>query len=227
MITCIVIPTFNGVNELRNSVESVLDNSKDHDIKVVVVDNGSYDLMTKKTLREVKQYDNVLVITNNMSGYTYGAMKQAYSKILCDRYLLIHDSVVIKDENYIDIFEDKIQDADAVAWLTFPMNFDSSEQEQWVRSHFPLPDGSLTPDEGVFGSIIYTKQKTLEKFDKAGYFRFDTDVKWKDCGMERGWSFGLKSLDLKLVSIHKHEWSNSRIDQDGYSLFTKRLMHRQ
>lgn len=213
MKSLIIIPTYNNEEILRKCISSIRQFDKKTDI--VVVNNGEF----------ISDLDEIQLM-NKVGGYAIGALFATYKYYSQhDGYLLIQDSLFIKDKNFLKEFERKSKlGFGAIAWLTFPIFFDSEEQKQYLIDIFGV-DGCS--NFGVFGPIIYLKNKTISKFIKENYYKWLPKNKNELCGWERGIAMACLKCNIKFTTIHPLSWDNGRLRNNEYTLFNKIFLDRQ
>jgi len=186
----IVIATNNGMEflpRLLKSLESVKE-------KILIADTGSTDpvfLEYLKTLKNVAYCDG---------GWSPGAYKYAYDNYKDDWYFFMHDSMEVKDINFLDNFKQH----DVCTWLYFPIFFDDPTDEAVCRATYPL----ISPI-GIFGPIFYAKRSALDKITLE-----IPNTLNEAHNFERGLACAFHSAGIKIN--HIHEMIEDKIINDGY-----------
>ncbi|MBV6459457.1 MAG: hypothetical protein HONBIEJF_02605 [Fimbriimonadaceae bacterium] len=127
--TLVVVPSYNSTDLLRESLEGLE--------KVLVVDNGSIDCSVSAILGTVEA---------NMYGPSYeiGALLHAFNRYTYDRYLLLQDSIVLRDKRFATDPASYFDNAEGVYGLasiapaTYGM---TGENHGWIRDTFPKLGG--------------------------------------------------------------------------------------
>lgn len=157
----ICISTRNGMTYLPRLIESL------GDLDYLVIDTGSTDPEFISYLKTLKKVD----FCNG--GFCIGSYDHAVKYHPNDWYFFMHDSMIVKDKNFLEDF----QKNDVTAWLSFPMFFDSSGQEAYVRATC----GNKIPPKGIFGPIFYATREAMLKIKMPTPHSLD-----EAHGMERG-----------------------------------------
>lgn len=170
----IVIPTYNGYHHLKTLLEGIEKyGSNGH--TVLVVDNGTTDIVSQKYLQSLYAYKgplNIIVEKNKTKAkYETGALIHAVrTHITEESFLLLHDGCVPTSDQWLTQFEEKlVGDVGMVSWVKFQpclfFMFDFHyEYMDKIAPHNDVPDG------GVFGSIFMGRGCILRDFDRMGYY---------------------------------------------------------
>jgi len=126
--TLVVVPSYNSNNMLRESLEGLE--------QYVVVDNGSIDCSVSARLHHVEA---------NMYGPSYeaGALLHAFTRYEYDRYLLLQDSIVLREKRFVDHPADYYDGAEGVFALASiaPATYGMTGNNlHWVHDTFPQLD---------------------------------------------------------------------------------------
>jgi len=192
----IVIATNNGIEFLPDLIESL------KGLDYLVVDTGSTD---QKSL----DYVETLNHTHRKGGYTLGALEHAYKHFPDEWYFIMHDSMIVKNKNFIEKFKSK---GDVVAWLRFPMFFDDANQEAFVRA-----TNRSMADYGIFGPIMYITRDKLKEIELV----IPENVEQSRAN-ERGIACALKDAQIGwkyIDDLYPIRW-------DEHEDFTKKFKHR-
>lgn len=194
--TLIVIATNNGMDYLPKLLESMPLN-----YNWIVVDTGSTD-------RKFKEYLKTLggQVYYTDGGWCIGAYLWAIENKPAQSYFFMHDSMVIKDQKFLD----KFKQYDFCGWLNFHMSFDGPEQESYIKHLY----GENVPDNGVFGPIFYATSQALSRVEIPLPATAD-----QAHGMERGIACAFVNAGLNLAFIEKYD--TDKMDKDEYDTFTK------
>jgi len=208
----IVIPYFNGKEFLPNLLASI---PKDK-YRVLVVDTGSTDPDSVELLNNI----DVLVDKTDVAGFGLGGYILAYDKYPSDEYFFMHDSMVVKDPDFIEKFREK---GDVVGWLKFPFSEQHDDYINYLTADYG--DYSDAPEFGIFGPIFYAKKEALDAVRELGYFKEYPTDKQHLCAQERGMAIAFKraGYDMKFIETYDYERLDNRRD---YELFDKIRPHR-
>lgn len=142
---------------------------------------AAYDDTFRHNLETFRGGD-VEVVDTSGGGHPSAAFINTYRKRFYKSYLFIQDSIRGTVEDVVSPF--KAKEAPVVAWGSFPLFFDSEEQERWVARKLSPP----WPDYGIFGPIFYATRKALKKVEDRGLFPDTPPNKIMAQGTERAWA---------------------------------------
>ena len=187
----IIIVSHNGKEFLDKLIPTINDD-------YLIVDNGS----------DTTDHLEGLNWIEGDGGWCIGGYIKGFQKTNDDEYFFMHDSMVIKNPDFLD----KFRKHDVCGWLSFPMFFDNPSQEAYIRAMYNLAD------KGCFGPIFYAKREALEKIS---WDRPETSDQAH--GMERGITCAFKDAgyDMKFID----ELDESKL-LNGYEDFSKCLPKR-
>lgn len=201
----IVVPTFNGYWQLHNLIKS-LEKYGTNGHSVLIVDNGTSDVVSLKYLRELGQYVgsfDILVEKNKHGKYETGALIHAVREYPNEeKFILIHDGCVAQSSHWLTQFEEKLTpEAGAVVWVKFsPCLFAVfPPHREWMES--VGVDLSNVPDGGVFGSIFMTYGSILREWDAKGKFNCAPQTKLHAECWERIWAIYFHQEGYKVNSL--------------------------
>lgn len=162
-----------------------------------IIDNQSDD-------PETIEYINDKPMIEGNGGWCIGGYIKAVENIKADWYFFMHDSMVVKNPNFLD----KFQQHDVCGWLSFPMAFDNPEQEAYIRSMYNLTE------KGCFGPIFYATREAIESISWDKPETID-----QAHGMERGIACAFKEVgyDMKFID----ELNEQRLSNNEYEDFVK------
>lgn len=218
----IVIATNRGWHCIEKSVEYARTFNQNE--KIVIVDTQSNDNIYIQCLKDLSQKYDCLLEVSPYKHYDFGAYMHAYNLFKNeDWFFFHHDSVHFKSSDAIPKLKEKISENDVCAWVTFTRNiapFDSDEQKNWLIRCI----GSDDYDFGVYGPNLCIKRNTLQKLEPV-LNKIIVDCKWKQQGMERGWSIIFKQHGIQLNALEDHEPSNfnRKFYQNEFVYFKKIL----
>lgn len=190
----VCISTNNGIKYLPELIKSL------RYIPYTIIDTGSTD---PEFLEYLKTLENVLYTDG---GWCLGAYKHAVENIDADWYFFMHDSMRIKNRNFLD----KFKNCEVCGWLSFPMFFDNQSQFSTMSSLYP----GETPDKGIFGPIFYATKDALDKINIHKPTNIDDAH-----GMERGIAMAFNQVGVKVDFIDVMD--ENKLNNDLYEDFTK------
>jgi O-antigen biosynthesis protein len=102
-VCSIIIPTRDKLNYLKPCIDSVRRHSGEHELEIIVVDNGSEEASTLAYLDSLKQQSNVQVLQwnkpFNFSAINNYAATMAHSELLC----FLNNDIEINDSNWLEL----------------------------------------------------------------------------------------------------------------------------
>jgi len=185
----IVVPTHNGYWALNRLIDAIEQYGSDGH-KIIIMDNGTTDLVSKKYLQELSSSDNYRVERSETSwGYEAGALVNAirlYPEE--EKALLIQDSCVPTSDQWIKQFEDKLTpEVGAVNWIRFRPCLFWCTQPYLDYIDIVCGGHDNVPEGGFFGNIFYCYTSAIKEFDRKGYFEnLPTQKLHSEC-WERNW----------------------------------------
>ena len=221
----IVITTHNGKNHLEKLL-SELNNLDLINHKILVVDSGSSDIESIKYLDELKvinPFNYELIIDKTpYSGYDSGVIIHTIKNYDDNRYIFIHDSSSIKNnECLLKLDELMSKENVVVPFLTFDGNsYDNLDQKKFCETKY----GSGENRFGIFASIFAISKHSLNKI-KKDKLHIPTN-KEESRAMERCWSVVFEKSGLIIESL-EGQYDPNKITNDGYHYFSKFLIGRQ
>jgi glycosyltransferase involved in cell wall biosynthesis len=228
--TLVVIATHNGKDHVKKLLDSFIRISPNMPADILIVDTGSTDESHLAYLKELEAGGNhygglpgKVMVEYIPGGYCTGAYIHAYKNHPSRFYMFMHDSLEVKEADWLDKFIDPLRDTEngCVAFLTFGLSYDNLEQRLYVNSIFGDNHGPC----GIFGPIFSTSFKMLHAFDEKGWLSNPPNNKNEQCGMERGWGVGFGILATPIRAINQG-YSTDVMEADGYAVLKKYLVHR-
>ena len=217
----IVIATNNGINFLKESLDSLL--KININIPISIIDTGSNDLTSFDFLSEIKDKYKPLKIgiyKTPYMGYDTGAYIYAINNIKSDKYYFIHDSLIIRDLDFFKKIDIILSDGVVACLLGFGKNlYDNKEQIDFCIENIK----SIDYDIGIFGPIFAIMRSDVDKIIDS--LNFHPISKIQQMGMERGWSIIFKKYNIKVIPVFG-DFDINKIINNKYSNFTKYLPHR-
>ncbi|HEY3783181.1 MAG TPA: hypothetical protein VGL56_19045 [Fimbriimonadaceae bacterium] len=194
--------------------------------KVLLLDTGSTCAESLQLLSAIAQQSwpfELEVSKTPYRGYDTGAYIHAFRNYEAETYLFLQDSVLIKNENWLEAFESRISHGvGCVPWLGFPMQWNSQEQIDWVMEKFETPDW---PPLGVFGPMFMATRTALNDLESRGYLENIPNCKMEQMAMERAWAvaFTISGWGIRPVEC---AFSEPMLKNDMYKDLTKRFAWR-
>jgi glycosyltransferase involved in cell wall biosynthesis len=204
----IIIATNNGGEYLRQCLESL--SSCKHKAKVVVVDNGSTCSKTLRVLADTK-FD---VVKNPTNGYDTGAYMYAmnmYWDKEDELFFFCHDDVIFR-QGFYEVFMDRIQNCDVLAFSTFLGCWDSDVQKEICMKIIGAHE--FEEKYGIFGPIFLAKKSILRKAKEEGLIWFKPSDKLEQQAMERGWGYIFDKVGAKIDALVK--WPGKALNENNH-----------
>jgi hypothetical protein len=217
-----VVPTYNPT-ELNYNYISELRNLHVLGFDIYVINNNSTNT---EYLDKIKELDFVNVEDSIFGGaYEIGSLNQVFKKGLYENYLLVQDSVLIKDpmtfDNYVSYNCSYV--LGLMSFSSCINSFTTSPDRAWFDEKFPELIECLEPAQGVLGNNFMCKKRHLIQMARIGYLsdEFMPKSKHGSQAWERvlGTFFYKYGISVKFIdSIRPHMVDNK--------IFTKIAQHR-
>jgi glycosyltransferase involved in cell wall biosynthesis len=184
----------------KNFLDSVLTsiNEINYNGEVLVVDTGSTDqesIEFLETLKE-KKFKFNLIIEKIVQNFSINAYIYAFENYDSDEYIFLQDSIKIKDDKFIDIINNTLNDNNLMCWVVCSTcGFDTEEQKQFVFN----ATGDIFYDKLIFGPIFFGKKNVIKKI--FSQIKLRPSIKSEDSGMERGLGVLCKQNNIEIISI--------------------------
>lgn len=244
----IIIPTYNKENRLDITLQSLVNDykksKKEHNIELIVVDDGSTDL-TNKIVNKYKKDINLKYILKENGGLSRarnrGIIESKYDillfldddRVICNSYfdnlfLGENDIVIGKrkewyirnfEKNYSKIIQMVNHDIEYIESITYDSRYYSKTKMLYINNQSKISWVGCT-----FANTLIKK----EVFEKIGYFSID----FKGWGFEdidvayRAYKYGFKiGLNKSMVTYHLfHQHGKEILKQrdENYKVFYKR-----
>ena len=209
MKNLVTIATHNGrepLDRLFKSIKQFDPGVVNFDILICDIksdDWGDYkDYLSEKS-QEIEEEIGVRTFISRAlhNGYETEAILFSYKNYVnYDNYLFIHDSTEVKQNNWAQLFFDRLNECDVCAWLGFNFHFCLFEEEPYLRQLF----GKLMlPEYGILGSMFACKRSALDEVNMCGLMPPPSECKMHAQAMERGWACIFKMAGLKVDFIAK------------------------
>ena len=215
----IVIATNNG----RQYIYSCILNFQQHAAgkwPITIVDTCSSDLTYRAELREICSELGFNFLQCETPNYDFGAYMLAYKSFPDVKHFWFqHDSVTLKNPNFIPALQTKLFKFDIVPWLNFlPSDcfYDSKEQWNWVKENFGGDQYRL----GIYGPCFGIKRETLDLLYPE-LENVQVKNKMHQQGMERGWSVLAEKHKLSISSLEEKTFSSIYFNSNTYLFFDK------
>tara|TARA_Y100001954_G_C15809993_1_gene604660 strand:+ start:417 stop:1448 length:1032 start_codon:yes stop_codon:yes gene_type:complete len=99
MITAVAILNWNGINHLKLFLPSVIENSNDEKVKIILIDNGSTDESCEYVS---STFPMVQIIKNSKNLGFAGGYNEGLKQVKADRFVLLNSDVMVT-KGWIDI----------------------------------------------------------------------------------------------------------------------------
>ena len=211
----LVIPAFNEENRIRACLESIIKNSDNKNLEIIVVDNGSTD----KTFDIAKSFPEIKVIKENQKGVMH-ARQRGVNESTGDIIAFI-DAENLITQNWFKIVIEEFEKDPSLVCLSGPYKYyDLSKSKSlfmdfgWQIVIFTL--SKLIGYVGNFGNMIL-RTETLKKMGgldtSIAFYGDDTDT------AKRASYFGKVKFNRKLII----KSSGRRFESEG--LFKTTLIY--
>jgi hypothetical protein len=203
--TLVVVATHNG----KKFLEKLLPTIK---YPYLVIDTGSTEQ------ESIDYFDSLLCAKARINGgYCISAYEYAYRNYEFEEYFFMHDSMIVKNVDFVDRFREK---GDAVAWLHF---YFAPEHGRDYLAKFP---GESDPTWAIFGPIFYAKRTAMDKLNEMKLFPPKPKNRDEAVAAESGYGLAFHRAGINVDCVE--EMDNERIDDKrDYKLFDKLRPSRQ
>ena len=92
MITAVAILNWNGINHLKSFLPSVIENSNDEKVKIILIDNGSTDESCEYVSAT---FPMVQIIKNSKNLGFAGGYNEGLKQVKADRLVLLNSDVMV------------------------------------------------------------------------------------------------------------------------------------
>lgn len=210
----IVVAThFTGVDYLGPLLETIPER-----FPVVIVDTGSADISYRDRLRSDVKWTQ----TSN-GGYEAGALLHALTVTSSDAYLLLQDSALVKDPDFLDEGFYRARLGKVAPLWCFPPQWSSDVERPWIEGNMK----SIEYDAGFMGNMFFISRTNLERMVTEVGIPLPT-CKGHSMAMERGWAVACKRLNIEVEPFHTAaEYDHSKVVQDEYPFFRKTYANRK
>ena len=214
----IVIAKNNGKIYLERLLNSISDLGINE--KILIVDTGSTDDNHLNYLKELENLENITVTQTPYKCYDTGAYMWAYNNFVEDNYHFMHDSIKLKDSEFINNCNSLLNNYDVVSYISF--EFVGYGDEDWKQ--FFLKNAKTYEHKfGIFGPMFSIKRKTL---DKLPIKNLTLPInKNQQTAMESIWPTFFLEHKLSIYSMELY--NHYRLINDMYSHFEKTLLIRK
>jgi hypothetical protein len=220
----VIIATNNGHIYLEKLLQDFLFFFSEKNI--CVIDTGSDNEETLLFLSKLKKKEifsilNIKVMETPYKGYDSGAYIYAMKNIISDKYYFLHDSISIKNKNFFNDIDEKLDDDTVVSIINFPSNFfDNQSQIDFCIKTI----GTCDFDDGIFGPMFSINKSAVNKI--INDLDFYPTNKNEQMSMERVWPSLFKKKNIKIVVLDGSH--NLQIfANNGYKYINKTFLNRQ
>jgi hypothetical protein len=220
----IVVATNNGIDFLPNLLESMEKYGTDGHM-VAVVDTGSTDTTAIEYVRGCgERFDFAFPYFIN-GGRDTGAYITIFKKFksLNENFMFMHDSMLIKDHEWLSRFEHKIDHITGlVAHSLFPIVSDQWPPCQSIKDKLPFNPDEETWEYGIFGPIFLAKHRFMLDVIDNGCDKMIPVDRDEAHGTERLWGAIAKKLSWGVKSVYGL-YDHDKLQQDAYDGLQKFL----
>lgn len=203
----IIIPTKNKVQYLKNCIESIFNKSTYKNFEIIIIDNNSIELETKKYFDELKKIKNIKIISYpyefNFSKINNFGVSNTNGEILL---FLNNDTIVIKSDWLERMLEHTLRKEVGVvgAKLLFPNN--------------TIQHAGVILGLGELAGHAYYKEKynTVKYFNMANLIRNYSAITFACAMMRKGVFYEVNGFDESLPYNYNGVDLCLRIREKGY-----------
>jgi hypothetical protein len=197
----IVIATNNGFVHLKELLDSFC-NIDMYDEKILIVDTISTDENHINFLNLTPAlYANLdITITKTpYRGFDTGAYIHAYENYESELYIFLHDSIIIKNSNFVKDIKNYLEENDVVSFFCF--NFVRCGDDEW-KKFMKSCTGSEYYDRAIFGPMFACKKEVLSNINTKELEI--PDNKNKQTAYEAIWMHLFKSINKKVFCLNEY-----------------------
>jgi hypothetical protein len=205
--TLVVVATHNGKKYLEKLLPTI-------EYNYVVIDTGSDE-------QESIDYFNNLECEKVRipGGYCVAAYEYAYRHYDFEEYFFMHDSMIVKKNNFIEDFRAK---GEVVAWLKFTL---APEHGRDYMARIP-GDPNNVPPNAIFGPLFYANRNVMKTIEEKGLFPPHPTCRGEQVACESGYAICFHRAGFPIGYVE--EMDNERIDvRRDYILFDKLRPNRE
>jgi hypothetical protein len=160
----IVIATNNGYKHLKDLLDSMskFDFSTEKLLVIDTISNDENHLNFLQNLQNIYPNLNISISTTPYRKFDTGAYLYAYKNFDSEYFIFLHDSITIKDGNFIQVVKDTLKDNDIVSFSCF--NFMGYGDQEW-KEFFKKNTNEDKYEIGIFGPMFACKKSTLDKIN--------------------------------------------------------------
>ena len=213
----IVVATNNGFIYLKE----LLDSFKDIDLcneKIFIIDTISNDINHLNFLKQINNlYPNldIEITTTPHRKFDTGAYIYAYQNINSDNYIFLHDSVTIKNKNFIKVVKEQLNENNVVSFSCF--NFMGYGGNEW-KDFFKNNTNEEKYEIGFFGPMFACKKSVLDKINFENLI-LPTNKNQQAC-FEGIWPTLFKKNNIEIICMDQ---SSVKFESEYLS---KKIIHR-
>ena len=213
----IVIATNNGKNHLIELLANI--NEINPKCGVCIIDTLSIEQESLDFLVQLKEKNpykfSLQIHQTPYKGFDSGAYMYAINNIKAERFYFLQDSIRIKDLEFFNNIDKKLNTGTVVPLITFPSNYyDNAEQIEFCLRNL----GAFEFTQGIFGPMFAITYEDSQKIDKK-HLVWPTNKSLQQ-GLERGWGV---IFDINNFNIDPLEgnYDYYKLINDQYSQFKK------
>jgi hypothetical protein len=197
----IVIATNNGFIHLKELLDSFCNIDMCNE-KILIIDTISTDENHINFLKLIPAlYANldITVTKTPYRGFDTGAYIYAYENYESELYIFLHDSITIKNSNFVRDIKNYLEENDVVSFFCF--NFMGYGNDEW-KEFMKLCTGSEYYDRAIFGPMFACKKEVLSNINTK-----ELEIpsnKNKQTAYEAIWMYLFKSINKKVFCLNEY-----------------------
>lgn len=204
----IVIAAYDNASVIEKLLLSMNKTNNLDEIVLVVSTDPSKTKFIKylKTIDKTNFNFKLDIDFSPVRGFESGAFIHAYKNHIDDYYIFLQDSLIVINNDWLNVFKSYRKMGTINAWAWFENNlFDSDIQRNWIFNTMGINDISCPPI-CIFGNIFQANRNDLIKIDeKFNLGKFIVDDKHiGSCGMERAWAYLAQNSGIQVNYIFDH-----------------------
>ena len=195
---------------------------------------GNYDVLLVDTHSNNEDYENLCIEEckkydfiwkkSDSPDYDFSGIKTAMKYFPREKYWFQQDTLIPKSSDCYDKIFKEIKDNTPVSWLGFERKvspFDNEDSLQFCLDNFNSSDY----DTGIFGPNFGITRDDVSRIKEIDNLYVTNKI--EQSSMERGWAILFKKYNMTpkyMEGILTPDWTT--LHDDGYTLFSKKFLHR-
>jgi hypothetical protein len=200
----IVISTNNGMKWIDQILQSLVEFGPPEPI--LIVDTRSEPAYYAYLQTLVDKYPLDLTVTQTpYAGRDIGAIVWAFRNFPADDYIFLHDSMIVKESNWLEVFRAQMPDdkLGVVAWQLFNYpSYNCRATSDWVQEKLGCNDFK---GFGIIGPTFYTTYKTYQILEAKNQLNAIPTNKDQQVAMELGWAAICHNAEIPLIGLYQHK----------------------